>query len=271
MRVFSKGGKQIPFTMVPKQFVGKAELDGYDKAILTEILSLSPSFPSYEYLMQETKWSRNRVMKSIRKLESLKLIQRFKRSRGILYVTQWDDAYDPSHPDQLKFGQKRTGQGRNRSVPGESIKRPPQAQGVKRSVPEEYSIRTPEVRMNPGTVPGRDANKIKINNNKIIRRTEFQNNPSSCGTEVTGTEWSFGKIMGLAKAMGERERVREPKEEELSRVGTHSILTYDDGVTLKQFMEKRMQEGGANHPEVSLYTSLLSLGSYQGCMQTMQT
>lgn len=85
------GWVEEPFTKIPNSVLRDQRLDTYDFKILCCILSLGKrAFPSYEKLME---WvgsnTRSRISKSIKKLETLGFIVRYKLGRSVFYVTKW--------------------------------------------------------------------------------------------------------------------------------------------------------------------------------------
>jgi hypothetical protein len=89
----------VAFTQVPNSVVRDPDLDVYDKIILVLIMSCGPrSFPGYSKLMEWAGVCRERVWKSIHRLEALEFIYRFKwiGDDKIFYLTRWNLASCPS-------------------------------------------------------------------------------------------------------------------------------------------------------------------------------
>lgn len=80
---------KAPFTQVPNQLIRSEKLDCDEKLVLITILSCNPSFPSYAVISKWTGLSNDKIWKSLKKLESFKLIKRFKKGRGVQYFTHW--------------------------------------------------------------------------------------------------------------------------------------------------------------------------------------
>lgn len=84
-----------PFTPIPNRVLRSPNLDPYDKLIFALIASCNPSFPSYTKLMEWSGMSRERVWKSLRNLENINTISRFRKGRSTVYVH-----YLTSSPDE---------------------------------------------------------------------------------------------------------------------------------------------------------------------------
>lgn len=90
-------GKEVDYTMIPNWMIRNPEIDSYDLAIYCCIASCNPSFPSYEKMMEWTGVKkRNRITKSLKKLELMRLIRRYKIGRQIYYETFWNS--NPREP-----------------------------------------------------------------------------------------------------------------------------------------------------------------------------
>jgi len=81
-----------PFTRVPNRLIRSLLLDVHDKMIAIAILSCGETaFPSYTALQR---WagikSRNRIAKSIRRLEQIGILKRHKFGKRIYYVSHWN-------------------------------------------------------------------------------------------------------------------------------------------------------------------------------------
>lgn len=92
---------KYPFTKVPNIVIRSEKLDVYDKAIFNCIESCNPSFPSYTTLMKWTGMSRTRVCKSLKNLEQLKVISRYKSGKKIIYETHFTSCPELPIPGQL--------------------------------------------------------------------------------------------------------------------------------------------------------------------------
>lgn len=89
-----------PFTQVPNRLLRSDKLDVFEKLILICIMSCgAESFPSYEKLGEWAGCCREKVWKSLRKLESFNLIMRRKVDKKIYYTHHWI-----SSPDELIIG-----------------------------------------------------------------------------------------------------------------------------------------------------------------------
>lgn len=92
--------KTEPFTMVPNRLIRSKLLDPYDKCVFMVLASFNPSFPSYEKISELVGASRERVWKSLHKLEQCGVIKRYKVGRSTHY-----SVYGTSSPDELMKGQ----------------------------------------------------------------------------------------------------------------------------------------------------------------------
>lgn len=89
-------GMDKPFTMIPNELIRTLKIDHYDKIILIVIASFNPSFPSYETIQKFSGLSRERVWKSLMKLDETGLVRRYRGGKSTLYYPYWI-----SSPDEL--------------------------------------------------------------------------------------------------------------------------------------------------------------------------
>ena len=75
-----------PFTAIPNKLIRSQLLDVYDKLIFITIASCNPSFPTYDAIQKWTGISRERIWKSLQKLEANRLLKRYKRGRAVEYL-----------------------------------------------------------------------------------------------------------------------------------------------------------------------------------------
>jgi hypothetical protein len=79
-----------PFTMIPNRVLRSKKLDTYDKVILCLIMSHGDkAFPSYQSFSDATGAKKERISKSLKKLEKFNLISRYKDGKKIRYTTPW--------------------------------------------------------------------------------------------------------------------------------------------------------------------------------------
>lgn len=85
-------GSQEPYTMIPNRVIRSQNIDVHAKLVYACIASCGEeAFPSYEALQEWTASSRDRVWKSLRLLEQVGAIRRFKKGKRIYYKTHWAD------------------------------------------------------------------------------------------------------------------------------------------------------------------------------------
>lgn len=81
--------------MIPNRVLLSKELDAYEKVIFCLIAMCGKeAFPSYPRLMEWSGMSRDKVWKSLKTLEKMNLIQRFRKQGKIYYVTWWSSLPD---------------------------------------------------------------------------------------------------------------------------------------------------------------------------------
>lgn len=76
-----------PFTRMPNRLLRSKKLDSVEKIVWALIESCFPSFPSYDALMEWSGASRGKIWSSLRRLESLGVISRYKYGRKVVYST----------------------------------------------------------------------------------------------------------------------------------------------------------------------------------------
>lgn len=109
-RLKGKGDRLVPYTPIPNDLIKSLRLDVYDKVIFMIIASLSPSFPSYSKIAE---WSgikkRDRIAKSLKNLERIGIITRYKKGRKIYYETHWDEKHTaPKGAELVTYGNQST-------------------------------------------------------------------------------------------------------------------------------------------------------------------
>lgn len=112
---FDHKDKTKGVTYIPSGAIRSKYLDAHDFGVLAAILSFSPSFPSYECLAAMRGICRVRVWKSLRTLEDLGIIKRFKKKpKSVQYIAGWASESTYPNTKPLRFGNTSLVHGKNR-------------------------------------------------------------------------------------------------------------------------------------------------------------
>lgn len=91
------------FTQVPNKLIEAKDLDCYDKMVMIYLTRLNPSFPSYPKIMKAVGISRDKLWKSLKRLEMTGWLRRRGAKKGrIEYYPSWD-ILDKSDPKYMRF------------------------------------------------------------------------------------------------------------------------------------------------------------------------
>jgi len=77
------------YNRIPDSLTENADIDGFDIAVYNCIAKFNPCFISYSKMRMITKFSRDSINKSLKKLEYYKFITRYKKGRRIYYITEF--------------------------------------------------------------------------------------------------------------------------------------------------------------------------------------
>lgn len=93
-----KDHKVVPFFCIPNSFWDSALLNIYDKAVYCTLARCGPRvFPSLDKISKTLQISRMTVIKSLKKLEKLSIINRFKLGKKVYYKLYFEPKPDVPH------------------------------------------------------------------------------------------------------------------------------------------------------------------------------
>lgn len=139
------------FTSIPNAFIKSDKYDAVEKMVLIAIASYCPAFPSYEHLQKILNIGREKLWKTLRKLEENSLVKRYRYgTQGVLYVPFWEDRTKLSADARLlKFTdlQEKSHNGTS-SVAEPVIPKPVRQPNYPSSVAELVPVRQPNSNKN---------------------------------------------------------------------------------------------------------------------------
>jgi hypothetical protein len=93
LRLIGRDKKEVTFTQIPNEVIRSQRLDAFDKVVFACLCSCYPSYPSYTKLMEWSGLSRERVWKSLKRLEEVNLVWRYRVDQRVYYVSYyWIDS-----------------------------------------------------------------------------------------------------------------------------------------------------------------------------------
>lgn len=189
------------FTIIPNDVIRSKKLDVYDFRVLACIASCcgndQAGFPSYEKLAEWTGLSRDRVWKSLRKLDRFNLIRRYKKEgdQKVFYKMYWME-----DPNQLN-GAKRINYVDNSE---NSVDKP-----VRHT---DYLVRNTDYPSTPhGLEPVRRADPIKTHYKyPFIKETDFEKKEIGNGKQnVDNLDGGKNVFLRILQGLKEMEKDRQ--------------------------------------------------------------